>query len=311
MPEPSDLERTIEATLRHRSDRVRPTEPRLDAVFDRVDARRRRRRAVAGIGSMAAVGVGVLGIATLGDGGAADLGSAGAPDSVATTAISPTTTVPTSGAWLWACSTPVTVPKGDPQLSYFRDCFQIADPALTDAGIPQTTTIVFQEHVVRAGDSLASIAAEFGVGVDALAAINGWDDGIEHPIVPGDVVRIPDPGVAVTVVAIGAEPNCATVLATTTTIVGGVISPTEQRHTVIPGDSLVGIGELYGVDPGIIANYNLWGDCGEHAILPGDVVLIPPGAVVPTAGQTVAGPPSTTTTTTAPPTTIITTTTSP
>ena len=47
---------------------------------------------------------------------------------------------------------------------------------------------------------------------------------------------------------------------------------------MVPGDSLASIGERYGVDPNIIANYNSWSDCLAHLILPGDVVLIPPNA---------------------------------
>ncbi len=57
-------------------------------------------------------------------------------------------------------------------------------------------------------------------------------------------------------------------------------SPTEQRYIVVPGDSLASIGERYGIDPNILANYNSWADCLDHLILPGEVVLIPPNTAL-------------------------------
>ena len=57
-------------------------------------------------------------------------------------------------------------------------------------------------------------------------------------------------------------------------------SLTEQRYTIVPGDSLASIGERYGIDPNILANYNSWPDCLDHLLLPGDVVLIPPNTAL-------------------------------
>ena len=48
-----------------------------------------------------------------------------------------------------------------------------------------------------------------------------------------------------------------------------------------PGDSLHSIAERYSVEMEIIMNYNSWPECGDHLLLPGDRVLIPPGAALP------------------------------
>ena len=53
-----------------------------------------------------------------------------------------------------------------------------------------------QRYVAVAGDSLTSIAERFGIGVDTLVAYNGWAEGIAHPLVVDETVKIP-PGAIV------------------------------------------------------------------------------------------------------------------
>jgi len=80
----------------------------------------------------------------------------------------------------------------------------------------------------------------------------------------------------------------ATTTTTTTTIapespiVGGT-SPTEQNYEIQGGDSLFKISQLFEVTPDLICTYNGWSDCIDppHLLLPGDVILIPPGSQVP------------------------------
>lgn len=64
------------------------------------------------------------------------------------------------------------------------------DPTSTDPGAEpggdggETYTIV-------EGDSLFAIAERLGVSLDALVEVNGWPDGIDHLILPGDEILVP------------------------------------------------------------------------------------------------------------------------
>jgi hypothetical protein len=48
-----------------------------------------------------------------------------------------------------------------------------------------------QTHQVQAGDSVYAIASMYGVDPQVLANYNSWPEGIEHPILVGDIVKIP------------------------------------------------------------------------------------------------------------------------
>ena len=58
-----------------------------------------------------------------------------------------------------------------------------------------TTTTVSADsdatYTVGAGDTVYGIATKFDVSPTALAEANGWSDGIEHLITPGDKIIIP------------------------------------------------------------------------------------------------------------------------
>lgn len=56
---------------------------------------------------------------------------------------------------------------------------------------PGDTSPQEQAYTVRAGDSVSRIASLYGISADVLASYNSWPEGIQHPIFPGDVVRIP------------------------------------------------------------------------------------------------------------------------
>jgi LysM repeat protein len=47
------------------------------------------------------------------------------------------------------------------------------------------------EYTIVAGDSLIAIAETAGVTLDELIAANGWPDGSDHLILPGDVITLP------------------------------------------------------------------------------------------------------------------------
>jgi LysM repeat protein len=64
---------------------------------------------------------------------------------------------------------------------------------------------------------------------------------------------------------------------------GGATSPVEQQYEVQAGDYLARIASLHGVSVDEIVAYNDWSDGINHNLFPGDIVLIPPGAQLPSA----------------------------
>ena len=73
-----------------------------------------------------------------------------------------------------------------------------------------------------------------------------------------------------------------TTIAPTGTAADGT-SPVEQQYEVQSGDAVSAIARKFGVTAEELANYNKWEDGINHSIFPGDVILIPPGAKVPSA----------------------------
>jgi LysM repeat protein len=106
-------------------------------------------------------------------------------------------------------------------------------------GVPQAGEVVAEEqqHTVVFGDFLFGIAKTYGTTADAIAVYNEWEDGINHPLNPGDIVRIP-PGS----LAPGATPVTPVTSATpapipATTIAGGVSTcGTQGSYTIAEGD---------------------------------------------------------------------------
>jgi len=71
----------------------------------------------------------------------------------------------------------------------------------------------------------------------------------------------------------------------------GQVSPQEQIYTIKSGDSLSKIASLYGVEMQMICSYNQWPDCGgDHLLLPGDAIRIPPDSLIPTDGASTDAP---------------------
>jgi LysM repeat protein len=71
----------------------------------------------------------------------------------------------------------------------------------------------------------------------------------------------------------------------------GQTSPVAQTYTIKSGDSLSKIATLYGIEMQVICSYNQWPDCGgDHLLLPGDTVSIPPDSLIPTDGVSTDAP---------------------
>jgi LysM repeat protein len=72
-----------------------------------------------------------------------------------------------------------------------------ARPATTSAGQPGVSggaaaAVEGEVYEVERGDALQLIADRYDITVEELADFNDWEDGIFHPIYPGDEVRIPE-----------------------------------------------------------------------------------------------------------------------
>jgi len=60
-----------------------------------------------------------------------------------------------------------------------------------DTTPPGGTARSEQEYTIRRGDAVASIDNRFDITPNQLADYNDWDNGMNHLIVPGDVIKIP------------------------------------------------------------------------------------------------------------------------
>lgn len=95
-------------------------------------------------------------------------------------------------------------------------------------------------YTITEGDTLSGIAQRASVSLEALVAANGWPDGMDHLIVPGDVITLPQG--AATPAAARSEPAITTGTANT-------------RSTTAPAESNTPIDE------------NGWLACDSPAII--------------------------------------------
>ena len=116
-----------------------------------------------------------------------------------------------------------------------------------------------QRYLVQPGETLESVAAEFGVDPEAILRAS-W---VANPpsLTPGDVIVIPDPGQTPEDAALAAAENAGT-------------SPwTVGAYWVQAGDSIESIAAVYGVESEDLLAINglTWSD----TIYPGDRLVIP------------------------------------
>ncbi len=131
------------------------------------------------------------------------------------------------------------------------DAFVIAGRSLTipprGATVPATTTSAdatpapLGGYRVRLGDSLSAIAAEHGVSLAQLAAVNGLS--ASGTLIAGTSLRLPS-GVTST-----QSVNSAAASTTATSGTGGA-------HPVVRGDTLTGIAAKHGITPAALAAAN-------------------------------------------------------
>lgn len=279
---PDELERLIRDALDERSRHAAAGIPRVDDVIERVTRRRAtRRRNVAIVGSLAVTGAGLLGVVALGgDSGGEPV--AGVSDASAT-----------GTDLVWRCTGEFAREMEDQRVSFFEQCEHVPRP--DGAAVPTTlvesvdaaqpTTIAIDPTTtlgpkfpigVAEGDTLASIALDMETTVEWLVEHNDWRDGADHVLQPGEIVYVP------------MASGMATVTPPTTTVPFTVPAGTtfpddnvaEQAYTIVAGDSLASIADRFGIEVDVLIAYNAWPAGREHLVLPGDVIMIPPGAEV-------------------------------
>lgn len=112
-------------------------------------------------------------------------------------------------------------------------------------------------YKVKQGDTLQSIADQFGLSLSELVGAN------PQLIQPNMILKIPE---------VGTETTTSTTSGTTTTTGGGTTS-TGKTYTVVSGDTLSGIALKFGTTYGLIAQLN--GISPPYIIHPGQVLKIP------------------------------------
>lgn len=281
-----DLERTLRDSLdRHAVGVARPT-GHLDDVYVRVDRRRARHRAYAVVGSLAIVGVGVVGIAALaaGDDNRPAVGDAAFGGDAPTTTISVLGQTPSA----WSCAGYLGSDGGGRDL--YSDCYPAA-VGDGSAGVcaPTTTTTTTTTVPMSSEPPMpADVAASAWPADCGPLVAPAWADPACQ-VLPSSTTAPPDAAFveASPIDTCAPAPTTTTMLqlvATTTSVVWEApppTSPVEQSYVVAPGDSLNSISARFGIEPGILANYNAWPDFVDHVLLVDDVILVPPGAIVP------------------------------
>ena len=135
----------------------------------------------------------------------------------------------------------------------------------TTTTIPQTGAT----YNVVAGDTISGIAARAGISAKSLAAQNGWSDGANHAIFPGDAVKLPA----------NAKPVASPTSSTTTVPESPTttVSPTGpvELYTVVANDYLAGIAAKKGTTVAAIVAANGWPDGAQHVIIPGQQIKVP------------------------------------
>jgi LysM repeat protein len=140
-----------------------------------------------------------------------------------------------------------------------------------------------QQYTVASGDSVSKIASLFGIEATVLANYNAWPEGIQHPIFPGDIIKIPPnskvPGTG--------SPDTGSTggdTGSTDTTPDATQAPEDSvasgeiacEHTVVENDNPSRLAEQYGVSLDELSNANV-GNPAYTRFLIGDKINIPAG----------------------------------
>ncbi|WP_456830377.1 LysM peptidoglycan-binding domain-containing protein [Deinococcus sp. UYEF24] len=144
-------------------------------------------------------------------------------------------------------------------------------------------------HTVLAGQTLYSVARQYGLKAADLQAFNHLSSG---DLKPGQVLTLPVgtglatasvPAPAQPVLVQAGPPAPAAPLPAQQFPVRPLPSPPLARHTVLPGQTLYAVARLYGLRPDALLNLNRLPSGELHA---GQVLLLPAGVVAPASAVT-------------------------
>lgn len=136
--------------------------------------------------------------------------------------------------------------------------------AAASSGAGVATPAPFGGYRVRLGDSLSAIAAEHGISLGQLAALNGLSS--EGTLIAGTSLKLPSGGAS----SSGSSGASAS---------GG-------GHHVVPGDTLTGIAAANGITPAALAAAN--GLSPNAFVIAGTKLTIPSGAPASSVPATAA-----------------------
>lgn len=192
-----------------------------------------------------------------------------------------------------------TLPPMVPETTAFATLPPVTAPPTLAPG--ETTTIppgAPIDYLVKSGDYMFGIAKAFGVAAEDIATLNGWEDGIDHSLVPGETIKVPAPAAgtaATTAPAAGTVPAGTAPAGTgattappaggdtsTTAAAGGEATTTSapgvpeggQEYTVKNNDTVYGIANKFGITPQELVAANGWSDV-NHSLYPGDTIIVP------------------------------------
>jgi LysM repeat protein len=194
-----------------------------------------------------------------------------------------------------------TLPPMVPDTTAFATLPPVTSPPTTQPG--ETTTVppgAPVEYIIKSGDYLYLIAKNHGVTAEDIVTLNGWDDGIDHDLSPGETILVPAPAAGTptttaepTVTTPPAGGTASTTATTTAPPAGGDTSSTTlapggesttpsssgapqggQEYTVKNNDTVYGIAKKFGITPQALVTANGWSDV-NHQLYPGDTIIVP------------------------------------
>jgi LysM repeat protein len=192
-------------------------------------------------------------------------------------ALLPTTTI---ACPVPATDTPVTTMPctWGPPPTVIVECSARSRPA--DVTVPCGTAPPAQEvvHLVEAGDTLASISEAYGIPIEEIVALNPWSGPSDVTLIEGETIVIALTPITATSIVPTDLVTTTTMMMQTTTSIGGRVQQ-EQEYIIQAGDSLGSIAEAFDVTLEQLVNYNQFDDGINHLLLPGESLLVPPGAL--------------------------------
>ncbi len=125
-------------------------------------------------------------------------------------------------------------------------------------------------YTVVARDTVFGIARRAGISAQALADFNDWPDGIDHPIYPGDSIKVPAE-VSPPAPTSTSAPGGSAASTTSTSVTAGP----GGTYVIVAGDYLAAIAAKTGTTVQAIVEVNGWPDGDKHLIVPGQTIKLP------------------------------------